>query len=108
MLESQLQIRLINELEEIENIYYYSIPNESKRSYNQAKKLKSMGMRTGTPDIHITKKGISIFVEMKAEGQKLRPSQQECKELILLAGARHYTLDSIESIDKFIKYLKGL
>ena len=112
MLESQLQILLINKLYELEknkhNIFFHSIPNEGKRSYNQAKLLKSMGLRKGTPDIHIVKKGISIYVEMKATGKKLRVEQEEIKQKILLSGARHYLVDSIGAINKLIEYIKEL
>ena len=54
------------------------IPNEGKRSYQYAARLKRMGMQKGVPDLffpYARQNANGLFIEMKANGRKLTVEQ---------------------------------
>lgn len=88
MRESMLERRLVREVERIGGL---------------ALKWVSPGNR-GVPDrIVLLPDGQTVFVEMKAPGKPLAPLQEHWKRKALKLGHRHYKLDSVEDIDRFIQ-----
>ena len=58
----------------------HHIPNGGSRNAAEAAKLKAMGVKAGVPDIHlpVPKGGYnSLWIELKAEGGRIRPEQRE-------------------------------
>ncbi|MFC5468430.1 VRR-NUC domain-containing protein [Cohnella suwonensis] len=87
MRESQLERRLVREVERIGGI---------------APKWVSPG-NNGVPDrIVILPGGRTLYVEMKAPGKQLEPLQAHWARKLLGMGHRHYKIDSDEDIDRFI------
>lgn len=64
-------------------------------------KFKSPTMR-GVPDQIVLYDGNTYFVEMKAPGEKPRPSQKAVHRIFESQDIPVYTLDTIESVDHFI------
>ncbi|CAM3744670.1 VRR-NUC domain-containing protein [Cohnella lubricantis] len=57
----------------------------------------------GVPDrIVILPRGRTVFVEMKAPGEPLEPLQRKWRKTLLGLGHRHYKIDSVEDIERFI------
>lgn len=57
-------------------VFYWSTPNEGKRSYRNAAALKASGLTAGVPDLLILKSGQLHALELKAPGGRLTPSQR--------------------------------
>lgn len=73
----------------------------------QALKFVSPGM-AGVPDrIVLLPNGRIHFVEMKAPGEKLRPLQEKRAKDLTSLGFSVYTIDSLETIDSFIREVSG-
>lgn len=69
----------------------------------KALKFTSPGM-AGVPDrLVLLPGGKAVFVEMKATGEKLRPLQKKRKRELETLGFDVFKLDSLESIDEFVK-----
>lgn len=57
----------------------FAIPNEGKRTYTYAQKLKRQGLRPGVPDlcIPVARGGYhSLYIEMKAKGGRVTDNQR--------------------------------
>lgn len=67
-----------------------------------AVKFTSPGM-AGVPDRLVLISGRAIFVELKAEGKKLRPIQLYRKQQLEALGQTVHCLDSRDAVDKFIQ-----
>lgn len=79
MSEADEQIAVI-EYCELLGIPVYHIPNEGKRSVWAGANLKRQGLRKGVPDLCVPVargKYHSLYIEMKADGGKIAPSQAE-------------------------------
>ena len=50
-------------------VLWFSVPNEGKRSVVMGGHLKAMGMRPGTADLILIKKGQAYALELKAKGK---------------------------------------
>jgi hypothetical protein len=88
MRESFLEQRLVREVERMDG---------------RAPKWVSPGQR-GVPDrIVILPGGRTVFVEMKAPGKPLEPLQVRWAKILGELGHRVYKIDSLESIDQFIR-----
>lgn len=88
MRESLLERRLVREVKRIGGI---------------APKWVSPG-NSGVPDrIVILPTGQTVYVEMKAPGKPLGALQEHWKRKLEKLGHRHYKLDSVEDIDRFIQ-----
>lgn len=91
MQESRIEKRLKKEIEKIGG---------------KALKFISPGM-SGIPDRLVLFKGIAIFVELKAPGEKLRALQEyRAKELKAL-GFRVEMIDTVEKVGRFVLDLKS-
>lgn len=87
MRESTLERRLVREVEDIGGV---------------APKWVSPG-NNGVPDrIVILPDGRTLYVEMKAPGKPLKPLQAKWARKLLGMGHRHYKIDSVEDIERFI------
>jgi len=67
-----------------------------------AVKFTSPGM-AGVPDRLVLIGGCAIFVELKAEGKKLRPIQLYRKQQLEALGQTVQCLDSRDAVDEFIR-----
>lgn len=88
MSESDEQIAVV-EYCRIRHIPVYHVPNEGKRSYQYAAKLKALGLSAGVPDlcIPVAKGGYhSLYIEMKAKGGRITDSQREWITLLQSQG----------------------
>ncbi|GIP57890.1 VRR-NUC domain-containing protein [Paenibacillus woosongensis] len=88
MRESTLERRLVREV---------------KKIGGEAPKWVSPGNR-GVPDrIVLLPNGQSVYVEMKAPGEPLTPLQERWRRKLWNMGHRHFKIDSVEDIDRFIQ-----
>lgn len=88
MRESTLERRLVREVERIGGL---------------APKFVSPGNNGVNDRLVILPGGVTVYVEMKAPGEPLRPLQEWWKQKLVQRGHRHYKLDSVEAIDRFIQ-----
>jgi len=80
---------------------------EVKRLGGLAPKWASPGNR-GVPDrIVILPGGRTVYVELKAPGRPLTPLQRKWKQKLEQLGHRHYKIDSVEDIVRFIREVSG-
>jgi hypothetical protein len=88
-----------------------SFPNEGKRSYKNASRMKAEGLKKGMPDLGIfypTPRHHGMFIELKSPKGKL--TEDQCNMMELLASKGYYccaswTLESAQ--DEVRKYLNG-
>jgi len=92
------------------SVYHHS-PNEGKRHISYNVKLKTLGMKTGFPDLCLfvpTRyfwSGVpcSIFIELKKpKGGRISPAQKEAQEELLATGAAVATLNSLAKVKAFL------
>jgi hypothetical protein len=94
---------LKEELKINEGMLERRLKHEVEKNGGMALKFTSPSM-AGLPDrIVLIPGGKAIFVEMKAPGKKLRPLQQKRKSQLEAIGFTVYCLDSIQSIETFIR-----
>jgi Holliday junction resolvase len=92
MRESALERRLVREV---------------KRLGGRAPKWVSPGNR-GVPDrIVLLPGGRTVFVEMKAPGERPEPLQEKWARELRKLGHQVYVIDSHEGIDRFIREVTG-
>lgn len=76
---------------------------EIERRGGRALKFISPGMR-GVPDrLVLLPGGQAVFVEMKAPGEKPTPLQEKRADDLRKLGFQVYCIDSITTIDEFIR-----
>lgn len=85
---------------------WFHPPNGGARHPAVAAKLKWQGVKPGVPDICITWRGRSIYVELKAKGGSLSPEQKAMHERLTLAGA--VVLPIARSVDEVAAFLETL
>lgn len=79
------------------------LKNEVKKHGAKAWKFISPGLR-GVPDrIVLLPGGESVFVELKAPGEKREPLQVKRASELQDLGFKVYCLDSIKLVDQFIR-----
>jgi hypothetical protein len=56
-------------------VMFLAIPNEGRRTIQEAARLKAMGMKPGAADLHITIDARSHWLEFKTGNRKQTPEQ---------------------------------
>ena len=77
-------------------VFFWSTPNEGKRSYRNAAALKASGLTAGVPDLLILKGGNLHALELKAPGGRLTPSQRLVMDRMEECGAQVAVAHSID------------
>ncbi len=77
-------------------VFFYHCPNEAKRGWVNAAKLRSMGMTAGIPDLYFLKAGRSYYLELKAPRGVLTPSQRLVLERLRTCGAQVAVAKSLD------------
>jgi hypothetical protein len=112
LLESDIQIQVVEYLKLIPNIVFHSVPNEAfapKRGkltgpqLSRMKKFKRMGLLAGVADLVITHKGLSYYLELKTPKGTITDSQKKFKADALKAGAKY---EIARSLDQAVSILK--
>jgi hypothetical protein len=105
--EAQLQRSLIEHLRWCarSDVWWTHLPNGGWRSPVEGAIFKSLGVQAGSPDLLIIRAGAPLFLEFKARGRKLSPTQIECHDALRRAGA---TVETADNIDAAIGFLKRL
>jgi hypothetical protein len=103
--ETQLQRSLVEHLRwcSRSDVWFTHIPNGGWRSKIEAAIFKSLGVQAGAPDLLVIRAGYALFIECKAPGRELSPSQVECHEALRRAGAAVETSDNIDHALGFLR-----
>lgn len=88
-------------------LYYslWSTPNEQKRSYTNANRLKAQGLTSGISDLILCVQGKTYFIELKnpnGTGRQTK-SQREFQEHITSQGFDYYLIDNFEAFRELIR-----
>lgn len=67
----------------------------------EVRKVKWIG-RNGAPDRLVMLPGKTLFVELKAPGEKVKPHQHREHERMRKMGQRVVVIDSIEGVDEVL------
>jgi hypothetical protein len=96
--EAQLQRSLVDHLRWCarSDVWWTHHANGGYRRPIEAAIFKSLGVQPGAPDLLIVRAGQALFIELKAPGRKLSPSQVECHEALRRVGAAVETADNID------------
>jgi VRR-NUC domain len=86
------------------NVFMFCIPNGGYRRPIEAAIMKSLGVRAGVPDTCWIKDGRAYFLEIKAEGGRLSPAQEQT--LIALRGAGAMAAHA-HGLDQCLRVLEG-
>ena len=84
-----------------QTVWHHS-PNEGRRRPQYTKKLISLGLRAGWPDIEIVYKGRIIFIELKTRKGRVSEAQKQCHNDLMLAGAVVKICRSLEEVIQFV------
>lgn len=68
----------------------------------EVRKVQWIG-RNGAPDRFVMLKGLSMWVEIKAPGEKPRPSQVREHERMRSMGQRVEVIDSLDGVDALLQ-----
>jgi VRR-NUC domain len=103
--EAQLQRSLVENLRwrARSDVWWAHIPNGGARTAIEGAIFKSLGVQPGAPDLLIVRAGQTLFIECKAPGRKLSPSQLACHEALRRAGAAVETFDNIDAALAFFR-----
>ena len=103
MTESQLQQQCVQWLQvQHKDLLFYAVPNEGKRSYALANHMKTMGLRSGIPDIVICKANHGfhgLYIELKVGKNKLTKNQSEV--LTKLKEEGYLAIEVRDSFEEF-------
>lgn len=86
LLESDIQSQVVEWLvlqEAIGRLTFYSIPNEGRRSFPLAAKMKRMGLRSGVPDLCIVAKRFCGYIELKTATGKANDNQKDWAQRLI-------------------------
>lgn len=75
---------------------YWHTPNDAKRSYKTASRLKSMGMRAGVSDIIAVHQGEIFALELKADKGRPTESQLEFLDDLRAAGGHGAVAEGLD------------
>jgi hypothetical protein len=85
------------------DVWWAHIPNGGARTAIEAAIFKSLGVQPGAPDLLVVRAGQALFIECKAPGRKLSPSQIDCHEALRRAGVTVETFDNIDAALAFLR-----
>jgi len=112
MLESDIQIMIVEYLRLLPNIVFFSVPNEAfapkkgKLTGPQLARMarfKRMGLRAGVSDLVICKDGKVFFMEVKTQKGKMAENQKEFRQSAIFAKC-DYAI--VRSFDDAVNQLK--
>jgi len=83
--------------------YFFHVPNDAKRSYATAARLKQMGMRAGHPDLTILFAGRAYLIELKSARGRVTDAQTRAHALIADAGCPVAVCRSVEQVHEQIR-----
>jgi hypothetical protein len=87
------------------NIYWLHVPNGGWRSKTEAKILKSMGVRKGTPDLLLCRAGKLIAIELKSPKGRVSKHQREAIAELTAAGCMCRAIDNIDDAVAWLEKL---
>lgn len=82
---------------------FFSIPNEGRRTFANASRLKAQGLVSGVADICIARPNKSkhaLFIEFKGAKGKQSPEQKEFQKNVEQCN---YQYNIVKSLDEFMK-----
>ncbi len=85
-------------------VFFWSTPNEGKRSFTNAAALKAAGLTAGVPDLLILKGGQLHALELKAPNGRLTPSQRGVMQRMIDCGAHAAVAYSIDEALVTLEY----
>jgi len=105
--EDRIHIAILDYLEVVlpRGLVWHT-PNQGKRSFTTAGKLKLLGMRAGVPDITIVYEGRIYFLEVKAPKGRLSPEQGRFGVDAIAAGAGWAVVRSIDDVRQHLQTWK--
>jgi hypothetical protein len=96
--EQQLQLAVVGHLDwrASAGTWWCHYPAGGRRNAVEAAIFKSLGVKAGTPDFLLVKRGRLYCLELKSERGRLSRAQVECHEDLRRAGARVATATGID------------
>lgn len=82
-----------------EDVLWFHVPNGEKRDVITGAKLKRMGVVAGVSDLIVVRRGLSLFVEIKAEGGRQSESQRAFEQRVLEAGAAYVLVRNLREFE---------
>lgn len=98
MTELEIHRAVVKQLRALANpdAIYWHTPNDARRSYKNASRLKSMGMRAGVSDIIAVHRGEIFGLELKADNGKPTESQLEFLDDLRRAGGHGVVAEGLD------------
>ena len=104
--EDALQIAIVGFLEQFayDDVIWYHVPNQGRRSIGYAMKMRRMGLRPGIADLcFVCPDGRPAFMELKHGAGAVRPDQMTFARKCVRLGIRH---EFVRSIDQAMTVLR--
>ncbi|MFZ2648616.1 MAG: VRR-NUC domain-containing protein [Burkholderiaceae bacterium] len=78
-----------------------ALPNEGKRSFAVAAKLRRQGMLAGVADlIMVRPHGHAVWIELKAPGKKQTEKQRDFMEECAAKGISYFVIDDFKNFER--------
>ncbi len=101
-MESKLQYEIVLFLQD-QGYFFYSVPNEAKRSPQLAARLKAMGMRSGVADLVVLLPGgRSVFLEVKTATGKQATMQKLFEQRVTELGFVYQIVRSVQDVQSVL------
>jgi hypothetical protein len=84
-------------------LLWFHVPNDAKRGFKTAARLKSMGMRAGVSDLIAVRNGEIFALELKADGGRPTESQLEFLDDLRTAGGHGVVAEGLDEAINIIK-----
>jgi hypothetical protein len=105
MAEDQIQGEIVSLFKVAlrDDCFYFHVPNGGKRSINEARKFKTLGVIAGVPDlVIIDQKGMSHFLEVKTAHGSLSNEQKAFRDKCFSRGIRWALVRSREDAQHIV------
>lgn len=99
--EDDLQKAVVDWLyvqEAMGRLAFFAVPNEGKRSWRTANRMRSLGMRSGVPDLVIVSHFGTAYIELKTPKGRIQDSQRDWEAKITDFGIRHAICRSVDEV----------